>query len=192
MSRHTGFIRPMIAVCAISVLGPLTSFADDIPLPLKDFLQRPQALGYSRVEILFQNFAATVVIEYLVICTFLGWPARALPGILFWVLVINVITNPVSQVTAIHFGKAMTSEEAAWAMVCLIELLIVIVEFSFLWAILARMYSQGALDEVVTPERTLLTVVAANLASFLFGFVGFIFLLIDHGLDKLVIQGLRQ
>ena len=52
----------------VSLLCPIgLSFADDVPLPLGDFLQRPEVLGFSRVEILAANFYATAVIEYLVI-----------------------------------------------------------------------------------------------------------------------------
>lgn len=52
----------------VSLLCPIgLSFANDVPLPLGDSLQRPEVLVYSQVGILAANFCATVVIEYLVI-----------------------------------------------------------------------------------------------------------------------------
>ena len=150
-------------------LGP--SFADDVANPF-DFLRDPKITGYSRVQIFAINFFATVVIEYLVICWFFVWSKKAMAKLLFWVVVVNIITNPAAQAGAIFFATSLESETLAWIMICIIELGAVVVEFGLLRWISGDMYRQGALDEEVTPKRTLLIAAVANLASFAFGFLG--------------------
>lgn len=153
------------------------SFADDVPLPLT-LLRHPGALGYSGLEIFVLNFYATVVIEYLVICALLRWPEKATAKLIFWVLLINGLTNPAAQFGATFFARVMRSEASAWGMICMVEIAVVVVEFGLLRCILGRMYRQGALKEPVTAKRTIMIAAAANAASFAFGFVGLVFVLL--------------
>jgi len=127
-----------------------------------------------------------VVIEYFLICALLGWPEKAWVKLIPVVLLVNVITNPPAQAAAIFFGRVMGSEESAWAMVGVTELAVMAAEFGLLMWILGNMYRQGVLDRPVTALSTILIVVIANVASFAFGFVGLINVLIDMRLDNLV------
>ena len=99
--------------------------------------------------------------------------------LIFWILAVNVITNPAAQIAAIFFGRTMGSEALAWIMICLVELVIVAVEFGLLTLILGKMYRQGAFDELVTGKRLIGMVTVANLASFALGFVVPIFVLMN-------------
>lgn len=101
--------------------------------------------------------------------------------LIFWVLFVNVITNPASQVAAIFFGRVMGSEMSAWIMICLVELVAATVEFGIMRWLFIRMHHSGAIDGPVTTKRTIETVLAANLASFLFGFAGLISVLLEMG-----------
>mgnify|MGYP005845062999 FL=1 len=168
-------------LCLILASGWGSSLADDVPLPLGDFLQRPEVLGYSQPQLVVQNLCATVVIEYLVICGLLGWPERAMAKLVFWVLLVNIMTNPPAQVGAIFLGRVMGSEASAWATICMVEFAAAAVEYGLLRLIFVHMCREGALDHPITPRRTLLMVALANVASFAFGFVGLIFLLIEMG-----------
>ena len=75
----------------------------------------------------------------------------------------------------------MGSEAWAWAMICLVEVAVVAAEFGLLKWIFGNMYRQGAPDNPVTAKRAIMTVSVANAASFAFGFVVIIYLLIDVG-----------
>ncbi len=166
----------MILLCPIGL-----SFANDVPLPMGDFLQHPEVLGYSRAEIFVWNFCATVIIEYFVICAFLGWPENAMIKLVFWVLLLNVITNPASQIAAIFFGRVMGSEISAWVMTSLAEFVAATLEFGIMRWLFRRMHDSGAIDRLVTTKRTIRMVLTANAANFIFGFVVLIGLLIDMG-----------
>ena len=176
------FIRSVLlasGLCLMFTGGPVPSLANDVPLPLHDFLQRPDILGYNQVIILVVNFGITVFVEYLVICSFLGWPIGARAKLFFGVLFINVITNPLSQLGAIFLGRVTESEPLAWAMLCIIELAAAAVEFVMLERIFGHLYRLGVFDRPITTRRTILITAVANLASFFIGFVGLILLLID-------------
>jgi hypothetical protein len=179
VSRYTCLSRVIIFLW-MSFLWPIgLGFANDVPLPLGDFLQRPEVLGYSQLEILALNFCATVVIEYLVICAFLGWPEKAILKLGFGVLLANIITNPASQVVAIFFGSVLGSEPLAWAMICAVELVATIVEFGIMRWAFGRMYHGGLIDQPIAIKRTIVMVLTANVASFLLGFAALICLLIE-------------
>ncbi|MEW6532567.1 MAG: hypothetical protein AB1473_17185 [Thermodesulfobacteriota bacterium] len=179
MKLNARFALFISVLCLGFIYSLGTSFADDVPLPLRDFLQHPEVLGYGRAEILILNFFATVVIEYLVICAFLGWPEQAMIKLMFWVPLVNVITNPAAQIGALFFGKVMDSEALAWVMVCVVEFGVAAVEFGLLSRIFGYMYRQGVLHEPLTARRIILIVAVANMASFLLGFVGLLSLLIE-------------
>jgi hypothetical protein len=191
MLRHTRLAQTILCLCLTLICGLGSSLADDVPPPLGAFLQHPEAWGFSQVEILVWNFCATAVIEYFLICGLLGWPERAWLKLIPVVLHINFITKTQPQAGAIFFGRVMPSEGSAWAMVGLIEIAVMAVEFGLLRWMLGKLYRRGALDAPVTALSTILIVVIANVASFAFGFVGLIGMLIDSGHDNLVQTGIR-
>ena len=178
---NTGFVPYICALWLVLIFGVEPSFADDVPLPLRDFLQRPEVLGYSQLGILVANFSITFFIECLVICGFLGWPEKAIVKVIFWVLIMNLMTNPLAQVGAIFFGRAMGSESLAWLMIGLVELAVIAAEFCLLRFIFRNMYNNAELGEPVTGKRLIVMVTAANAASFFFGFVVLILLLMAVG-----------
>ena len=181
LQYNTRFVPYICAFCLVLISGVGPSFADDVPLPLGDFLQRPEVLGYSQLGIFVANFSITFFIECLVICGSLGWPEKAIVKVIFWVLIMNLMTNPLAQVAAIFFGRAMGSESLAWLMIGIVELAVIAAEFCLLRFIFRNMYKNAELGEPVTEKRLIGMVTAANVASFFFGFVVLILLLLAVG-----------
>jgi hypothetical protein len=171
LSRYNRLAPYLFCFWLIFIHGLAPCFADDVAAPF-DFLRDPKITGYSRAQIFALNFFATVIIEYVVICWFFAWSKKVMAKLLFAVVVLNIITNPAAQAGAIFFATSLESETLAWTMIWIIEFLVVAVEFGLLKWIFRYMYRQGALDEEVTPKRTLLIAAVANLASFAFGFLG--------------------
>ncbi|WP_041286556.1 hypothetical protein [Desulfomonile tiedjei] len=153
------------------------SHANDVPLPLD---QLNHSWNNNRLELLVGNFLCTVIIEYLVIWAFFGWSGKAGKELVGWVLFVNAITNPVSQMDAVFFANLYGSDNSsAWIAICVMEFVVATVEFSMMASIFRRMHRNKVIDNPVTTKRTILMVLTANVASFLFGFIGLLFLLIE-------------
>lgn len=125
------------------------------------------------------SFCATFISEYLVIALFLRKEKRVWLGLFFWVLLINIITSPLSQaamvfidygglweIAPVEMGKKLTYQNVfMW----LIALITVIPKYNILKWVLGRMYRQGILDELMTHERILTIVIIAVFVGFLLG-----------------------
>jgi hypothetical protein len=174
------FIRLLLAIACLWIVleGSIgLSQANDVPLPLDQ-------LNYSwnnyPLELLAGNFLITVIIEYLVIWVFLGWSEKVGKELVGWVLFVNAITNPASQVAAVFFANLYGSDNSsAWIAICAIELIAATVEFGIMTLLFRRMHRNKIIDKPVPTKRTILIVLTANVASFLFGFIGLLFLLIE-------------
>jgi len=125
------------------------------------------------------EFLLTVVVEYLVIYLMLGRPSKARMPLLFYLTLVNLITNPATQLGIFFVADPVLlgSSGKAFLVLCLIELVAMTTEFCLLTLVFGRMYRRGVLKVDVTAKRTVVIVFAANVASFLFGFVGGIVLM---------------
>lgn len=172
MRRYIGLFQFIVIVWMTLVSHVLPALANGLFLP---FYQQGVALAWewSPVGALAAIFCATVMIEYLVMYALLGWPPRARAELLLWVLFINAVTNPASQVAAFFLGdeRLTGSEGLAWTMICGVELVAAVVElFLMRWAF-GQMYRRGVIDQDITGRRAMVIVFTANLASFAFGFI---------------------
>jgi hypothetical protein len=124
------------------------------------------------VPVFFSIFFATVVTEYLIVYFLLGRPEKATAKLLLCVLLVNVITNPAAQFGMLLLGdeRLLGSATLPDVMICMIELTATAVESALMVPIFGRLYRCGLLDEPVTVRRTIVIVLAANVASFLVGF----------------------
>jgi len=166
---------------AMSLIGGVAPcIANDVPLPYyalpvyKELMGTLSANLYIIVGLFVTNFVATVFIEYLVVIWLMGDSNRARLELFLWVLVVNAITNPASQIGTLFLtAEAPTrgSEALAWSMICAVQFAAITVEFGLLRWIFGRMHRRGKLDKPVTAARTIMIVFAANLVSFVFGWV---------------------
>jgi hypothetical protein len=132
----------------------------------------------------------TIVIEYWVICAFFEWSQKAMLKLMLWVPVVNLITNPIAQIGVMFFGGMLKRSEPLdwtimlqWAIIFVIELAVVAVEFCLFRWIFLNMYRQGVISKPVTVKRTILIAATANTASFALGFVGIIIWLMEMAAD---------
>ncbi len=109
------------------------------------------------------NFGLTTIVEYLVIYHMLGRPRKARTELFFFLLFLNLITNPPAQ-----FGVWL------WGHWFWIEIVVMWGEFGLLLWIFHRMFRGGKLDHPIGTGRTAVIVVMANLASFVLGVIGFL------------------
>jgi hypothetical protein len=121
-----------------------------------------------------ETYLVTVLVEYVAVYWLLGRPAAARMSLLLYLLLINLLTNPVAQLGMLFLGDPvlMGSRALAQGMDCVIELTVVVVEFGLMKWIFSRMYRNGLLAQPITALRTLVMALVANLASFAVGTVG--------------------
>lgn len=170
MRRVTRLLpSPLLAWLMFLVL-PATSLADT-PLPFEMRLAWGDArpLGY----LILGCFVATLLVEYPVVYWMIGRPKKARTQLLFWLALINMVTNPAVQIALLYLEPALEGwERFGWLYLCVIELAVVAVEFWLFTRVFARMYRGRALDEPVTTTWALVAAIAANLASFVIGGIG--------------------
>jgi hypothetical protein len=125
-------------------------------------------------------FCPTVIVEYIIVSCLLGWPAKGRMQLFLWVLFLNTITVPAAEAAWLFIADplALGSEMIFLALLCVIELIVVIVQFFLLRWIFTRMLRRGLLDRPVTAGRTFMISLVANAASFLFAKFAFPFLLV--------------
>jgi hypothetical protein len=152
---YTWSARLLFGLLLVAVSDVGSSHANMIGPPPFD-LEHPLNLAA-----LFLTFGATTIIEFYVIYRMLGRPKKAKKGLLLCALLINALTNPLTQLLVWLLQ--------AWFM---IELLVVLVEMGFLVWIFKRMYHFGKLEQPVTFVRTVVIALVANGASFGLGLVG--------------------
>jgi len=128
---------------------------------------------YSKIFALV--FPVTVVIEYLVFYALLGRPAKARRKLFLYILFVNTITNPAAQLCMLFIADdvLLGSKNMEYLADCIIEVLVVIVEFGLMTWLFGRMHRHGDLDEPVSAIRTLVITLLANLASFTVVYEGF-------------------
>lgn len=155
-------VAPALAVCG-----------QDIPFYMEvssiwDFL-----VSYFRVMALV--FLACVGIEYIVAYLLLGRPSRGRRQLIFYVLLVKIITNPAAQLAHLFIADEVLLGSSALEHLVhyLIEVAVVIVEFGLIWWICGRMYSRDVLDEPVSAVRSLLISLVANVAPFLILYMAF-------------------
>lgn len=120
----------------------------------------------------------TVLVEYLVALSLLGWRGVAKLRLFGWIVFVNLLTNIPAQFAVIYIGRATRMMGALWGVTLLIELAVVALEFLLLYRIFARMYRRGELSHPVTSYKAFSISLIANAASFAVGYViGYIFLL---------------
>jgi len=167
------------------IYGVRSTFADGaLPVPFYkeiaptwDFLVRLYFGAFAHI------FVATVAVEYLVVYVLLGRPAKAWTQLFFYIMLVNLITKPAAHLSMLFIGDPdlLGSTTRALLVDGIIELVVVTVEFGLMKWIFGSMYRRGVLQEPVTAKRTILIAAVANVASFAFGVVGLILLLIEIG-----------
>jgi hypothetical protein len=123
------------------------------------------------------SFCATFISEYLVIALFLWKEKRVWLSLFFWVLLINIITSPLSQAAMVFLDYGGLSEilpvernqTFASGAMWLIALVTVIPKYNILKWVIGRMHRQGILNEPMTHERTLTMVIIGVFSSFVIG-----------------------
>lgn len=158
--RYSRTMQFLIGLLLILVWGVGTSHANMVAPPAFD-------LGHPlNLVALFLLFGATTIIEFYVIYWILGRPRKARKDLFLCALLVNALTNPLTQV-------------AVWLLQSwfVIELVVVMVEFGFMIWVFKRMYHSEKLDRPITLVRTVVTVLVTNMVSFGLGVVGGIFLM---------------
>ncbi|MFZ5866336.1 MAG: hypothetical protein ACOYXY_10685 [Thermodesulfobacteriota bacterium] len=119
-------------------------------------------------------FCATVAVEYLTVYFLLGGPSKVRIKLLFYIVLINMVTNPAAQFLMLFVGDPdlVGSAELALVVTCVIEFVVVTVEYGLLRWVFGRMHRRGLLYRPVTATRTFVISLVANAASFAIGVVG--------------------
>ncbi len=173
MQRLRQPVRLVSGLWVMLMLGTGTAFANGVPIYHSNYEKAPD-IGFMSV-ICLATYIATAMVEYGVIYLFLRRLMTYGAGILSWVLLVNLATNPVSQFVWLHFRERLDPVDRV-LMLSGIELAVVAVEFLFFRWIFRRMYHSGVLAEPVTERRALTIVLAANVASLVFAAAGLIYL----------------
>lgn len=168
MHRLHRAVRFISGLWLMLMLGTGTALANGIPT----FSSQLRALGVPRMgAIILSTYIATVVVEYGVLYLFLRRLMTPGAWLLPWVLLVNLVTNPVAQLVWIYFKDWLDPLDHNLLLYG-IELAVVAVEFLLFRWIFGRMCDRSALAAPVTERRTLTIVLAANVASFLFAAAG--------------------
>lgn len=116
-------------------------------------------------------FCFTLVVEYLVVLLFLGWKSVSKGSLFGWILLVNLLTNPVAQCLVIKWGAPGPSGSLTkfWLVTGLVELVVVAVEFLLLMQAFNQMRDNWSLSRKVTAREALAMAVVANAASFFLG-----------------------
>ncbi|MEW6141435.1 MAG: hypothetical protein AB1733_24695 [Thermodesulfobacteriota bacterium] len=149
-------VAPALAVCSQAV--PFYMEVSSI----WDFL----VLFYFKVMALV--FLASVGIEYIVAYLLLGRPSRGRTQLIFYVLLVKIITNPAAQLAHLFIADdvLLGSSTLEHLVHYLIEVAVVIVESGLIWWMCGRMYSHNVLAEPVSAARSLLISLVANVVPF--------------------------
>lgn len=150
-----------------------TAFANGMPT-FRSYQAKALSIGLMGVIVL-ATYISTAVVECAVVYLFLRGLMATRSGLFPWVLLVNLITNPVAQLVWIYFKHWLDPVDGV-LLLCGIEIAVVVVEFLFFRWLFERMYHRGALAASVTDRRTLMIVLAANVASLVFVEAGFLFL----------------
>jgi len=157
---HTRSVQLVLALLLL-MCDAQSSLADMVPLPLYNFLAGDLDPMFWAVMVV--NFGLTTIIEFFVVYFLLGRPRKARTELFFYLLFLNLITNPPAQLGVWLWGTWF------W-----IELVVIWIEFGLMLWIFDRMFRGGKLDHPIGTGRTALIVVVANLASFVLGVIGFL------------------
>jgi hypothetical protein len=165
----------LISMCWIG-----SAFADDVHPPVSFYKEFTEGDFKTLPFAMLHCFAVTVIVEYLVVYLLLRRSVKDWKRLFFWVLVVNLITNPAAVLGSLFVGDPVIfgSEILADSLLYIIEFLVVAVEFVFLRWAFGQMYRQGILDKPITAKRTLIISILANLASFFIGWLVFFFILV--------------
>ncbi len=189
MVRYRRFVRQIAGPCWVLVClaGPVLADDHRILTP-----QEWANMSEPLTRIWFKSFCFTVVVEYLVIYSWLRWPRKAWAKLFGWVLVVNLITHPALHIFS--FGSyRLVLPPPPWPRpedapggnkfyatapifgpeyLFALELVVLAVEFLLLKRIFRRLHRNGTLDGPVSPLQTFTIAFAANAASFFFGWAG--------------------
>ena len=156
-----------------------SALANDVHPPVSVYGQLTDGEIKALLFALVLCFALTVLVEYLVVYLLLRRSVKEWKRLFFWVLVVNLITNPAAVLGSLFVGDPVILGSGALAilLLCTIELLVVTVEFIILRRAFGRMHLCGVLDKPITAKRTLFISLLANVASFFFGWIILSFML---------------
>ncbi|MEW6529403.1 MAG: hypothetical protein AB1473_01120 [Thermodesulfobacteriota bacterium] len=177
MPRYTRLV-PLASTGLMILYGVGSTFAAAGPaVPFyKEILAHSSAWEILAIysKLLTVIFGATVTVEYLTVYFLLGRPAKVRIKLFFYIVLVNMVTNPAAQFSMLFLGDPdlVGSAELALVVTCVIELVVVTVEYGLLRWLFGRMHRRGALDKPVTATRTFLISLVANAASFAIGVVG--------------------
>jgi hypothetical protein len=184
MLRYTRLVRCACALALMFTCDVGSIFADGgLPVPFyqevftntsfRDFL-----CGFY-YKILLEIFCATVAIEYLVVFLLLGRPPKAKIKLFCYILLINLITNPAEQFAIFFLADPdlLGSTGRSLLMICLIEFVVITIEFGLMLWIFRRMYRRGMLQRAITAGHTIVLALVANVASSGILFIGFILII---------------
>jgi hypothetical protein len=180
---------PLIQSCLFVLIWGVGSVLADAGLPMPfykevftntsiwDFL-----FGFYH-RILLPILFATVVIEYFVVYLMLRRPSKAKIQLFLYIILINLITNPAAQLAMLFIGDPDLTGSSGMSLivVCIIELVVVAIEFGLMMWIFGRMHRRGLLEKPVATDFILIIAVVTNLASFGLVFIGFMLIIMFSG-----------
>ncbi|MFC1833885.1 hypothetical protein ACFL2Q_04010 [Thermodesulfobacteriota bacterium] len=165
----------IVGVALGMILGVVEVGANGGPVPRAFSELMTHGGRYFLIRFVLPIFCITVIVEYIVIYRFLYRSLKSRLKLFIWVLLVNLITNPVTQ--AFWFSVAVPtnwgSDSDALYLVnqLIVEFVVVLVEFPLLWWVFRRMHRRGAIEEPVPAKRTLLISFVTNMVSYLFVFI---------------------
>ena len=186
MSRYIRLIQLVLIFYFITVCWVGPTLADDVHPPGSFYKEFIDGDFEALLLAMLHCFAVTVIVEYLVVYLLLRRSVKDWKRPFFWVLVVNLITNPAAVLISLFIADPVIlgSGVLATKLLCIIEFLVVMVEFVILKWAFGKMYRQGILEKPITIKRTLIISLLANMASFLIGWLVFFFILVVVGNPK--------
>ncbi len=124
------------------------------------------------------GFSLTLLIEFIVVCLVLWCPPRLWWRVFAVVGLVNLVTFPPTQVAWWYFnyevGPALKGSDGVVA-IMLLEVLVALAEFFLLRWQFQKLWRLGVFEKPVSNGRIVCAAVAANAASFAFGFAALLF-----------------
>lgn len=123
------------------------------------------------------SFFATVVVEFVVIYIFLGRPSTARGWLFLRVMLIHLISYPLAQIGVVFLPSPGDAHIPLMAIsrLCVVELLVVVLDYALLKRVFAAMHRTGKLGKKVSNRRTLKIAFAANFTTFLLSILAWVF-----------------
>jgi hypothetical protein len=176
------FLRIIISLCLCVIIPAGTTFANG-GLEAPFYREVAETLGYGILGyIMLLSFAITVVTEYVVIYILLGRPRRIKGQLFFWVLFVNIITNPATQIVMLFVADSILlgSDKLVGLIHYTVESVVFVIEFVLFRRIFDLVYRRGLLNKPVSWTYAAIAVLTANVVSYLavpVTFGGLLFLL---------------